>query len=111
MRDLGDASVKGASFGNDGELIDIGVLGGNGIGCLGALGDKGTAPGNAPIPRGDIGGELTVEDGLDMFRGIGEFIGLSIGRGLRGNPGLISGGERIVEASLRMPARDPAFES
>ena len=47
-------------MGKPGDAIDIGVLGGNGIGCLGALGDRGTAPGNPPM-RGDIGGELRDE--------------------------------------------------
>ena len=54
---------------------------------------------------------MTVDELFDRFRGIGEFIGLSMGRGLRGNPGLIKGGDTIPEASLSIPAREPALES
>ena len=86
------------------------MLGGNGIGCLGALGESGTAPENAPIPRGDIGGEFR-EALSEGFRGNGEPSGRSIGLGLRGRPGLIKGGETIPEASLSIPAKEPVFES
>ena len=110
-RALGETRCKGSPLGRPGDPIDIGVLGGRGIGCLGALGDRGTAPGKAPIPRGDIGGEFTVEEWLDRFRGMGEFIGLSTGRGLMGNLGLIRGGETTPEASLSIPAKDPALGS
>lgn len=51
-----DGTAKGA--GMAGGTSDIGVLGGIGIGCLGALGDKGMV-GNAFMPRGDKGGDAT----------------------------------------------------
>jgi hypothetical protein len=86
------------------------VLGGRGIGCLGALGERGTAPGKAPIPRGDIGGEF--KDALsEGFRGNGEPRGRSIGLGLRGRPGLMRGGEIIPDASLSIPASEPVLDS
>ena len=60
-RGFGEVSWRGSPLGKPGEAIDIGVFGGRGIGCRGALGDKGTEPGKAPIPRGDIGGEFKDE--------------------------------------------------
>lgn len=53
---IGETRSKGWLL-NAGDAIDIGVFGGNGIGCLGALGERGIGDGNAPIPRGDKGGE------------------------------------------------------
>jgi hypothetical protein len=44
-----------------GEAIDMGVPGGSGIGVRGARGDKGIAPGNGAMPRGDMGGEAKDE--------------------------------------------------
>ena len=58
---FGDTSCRGSPFGSPGEAIDIGVLGGSGIGCRGALGDRGTAPANAIMLRGDKGGEFREE--------------------------------------------------
>lgn len=110
IRGFGDISCKGSPLGNPGEAIDSGVLGGKGIGCLGALGESGTAPGKAPIPRGDIGGEFK-EALSEGFRGNGEPSGLSIGLGLSGRPGLIIAGETVPEASLSIPAKEPVLES
>ena len=103
-----------------GDAIDMGVLGGSGIGCLGALGERGIA-GKPPMPLGDIGGDAIVEEVWDGFRGNGEFIP-PIGLGLEGSPGLIGGGDtkvRIMASGcfselpdeLRMPAKEPARES
>lgn len=105
---LGETNCKG-SRGNPGEAIDSGVLGGRGIGCLGALGESGTVPGKPPI-RGDIGGEFK-EALSEGFRGSGLPSGRSIGLGLTGRPGLIKGGETIPDASLSMPAKEPVLES
>src|SRR5450756_1930350 len=109
VKGFGETNCRGSPWGNPGEAIDSGVLGGRGIGCLGALGESGTAPGKPPI-RGDIGGEFK-EALSEGFRGSGEPSGRSIGLGLRGRPGLIKGGETIPDASLSMPAKEPVLES
>ena len=68
--------------------MDIGVLGGNGICCLGALGERGSPmkPG-----LGDRGGETTVSPASRGSLGAGALTGRSIGRGLDGRPGLMGG--------------------
>ena len=59
--------------------------------CLGARGERGRPAG---IPAfGDIGIELS---SLLGARGIGEFSGLSPGRGLIGRPGLMSAGAVVL---------------
>jgi hypothetical protein len=94
----------------------MGVFGGRGIGCLGARGDKGTAPGKAPIPRGDIGGEFK-DEWLDEPGCLGDGIPRSTGLGLTGRPGLINGGDTIpleesdARDALSIPAKEPALES
>jgi hypothetical protein len=92
----------------------MGVLGGRGIGCLGARGERGTAPGKAPIPRGDIGGELKV-DWSDDPGNLGEAMTRSTGLGLTGRPGLSNRGSALVDSeacdALSIPAKEPALES
>lgn len=61
----------------------IGVCGGSGIADLGARGDSGRP---ATPARGERGIELA--SCVTGARGIGEFGGLSPGRGLMGKPGL-----------------------
>lgn len=112
-------SFRGSATGGGGDAgaIDIGVCGGNGIGCLGALGERGrpTKPcvgdkGGDVIDVGDPGpsrGSLGV--------GRGWFAGRSMGRGLKGRPGLIgtAGIDRSVmfgsfcgSCGCRTPASD-----
>jgi hypothetical protein len=106
---------------NAGDAIDMGVFGGKGIGCLGALGDSGIADGNAPIPRGDRGGEAN-EVWDAPARGLrGKAEDRPEGLGLNGRPGLRRGGDTVFRlppearpdssVALRMPAKDPASES
>jgi len=123
VRGLGETSCSGGPLGfrpgdaSSGEEIDIGVPGGKGIGCRGARGDRGTAPGKAPMPRGDMGGELTDEWEEGFLGSAGEASPLSIGLGLIGRPGLINGGDNTpepmlaVREALSMPANEPALES
>ena len=97
--------------------MDIGVPGGRGIGWRGARGDKGTAPGKAPMPRGDRGGELSDEWEDGFLGSAGEANPLSRGLGLMGKPGLINGGDNtpepllVVREALSMPAKEPVLES
>ena len=86
-----------------GEMMEEGVLGGNGMGCLGALGDKGS-----PL-RADRGGE-SMEELLESrgIRGAGEFIGRSPGRGLMGKPGL-KGSPGLSEVVKTLPSELERF--
>lgn len=68
-----------------------GVWGGSGMADLGARGDRGKPA------LGDIGMELAA---AFIWRGIGEFGGLSPGRGLIGNPGLIKDGVVLFRCSM-----------
>lgn len=80
--------------------VDIGVEGGNGMGCLGARGESGspTRPG-----LGDRGGEATEEVGSRGNLGVGAFKGRSLGRGLKGRPGLTGGLATTVCSSISEP--------
>ena len=100
--------------GGSGDIKDIGVCGGSGIGCRGARRESG---GEAIVPRGDSGGEdryMLVPSRGSL--GGGELTGRSTGRGLTGNPGLSGNGDIKLRSDIESPwlvgrLKTPASES
>lgn len=89
-------SLRDSKFAGFGEAKDIGVFGGKGTGCLGALGERGR-PGKPFL--GDNGGDpRDIPTPPRGILGVGGFVGRWFGRGLKGRPGLI--GFMVINLSV-----------